>query len=97
MAIPVATRAALQALKPGEHSRGLGRCPACGSHRLPTCGRCGEHTLHRVCTWSDFSEQVCENAPCNALENRGVVVRFSAEMKEALYQLELKERRERKH
>jgi hypothetical protein len=40
---------------------------------------------------------VCENAPCNALENRGVVVRFSAEMKEALYQLELRERRERKH
>lgn len=73
------------------HTRGLGHCPACGVSRdrlLKQCERCGQHTLHKVCTWSEFTEEVCENPRCNALESSPAVVQFSAEMKEALYQLE---------
>jgi hypothetical protein len=79
-------RAALQQIRAGEHSVGQGRCPLCHSRKLGKCPTCGERSLHRVATWTAFSEDVCENG-CSTLEPR--LVRWQAEMREALYQLEL--------
>jgi predicted amidophosphoribosyltransferase len=98
MALPVAVRQKLAALMPGEHSKGLGRCPACASHRLRECSECGQPTMHNVATWSEYREEVCENG-CTTLERSGFVLQFQAEMKEALYQFERAEarRKRRKH
>lgn len=94
VAAPPPMRARLQSLRRGEHSRGLGLCPAC---RIQPCPQCGEKSLHLVGDFG-FSEEVCENG-CNSLTRSGFVVGFQADMKEALYQLERREarRRRRKH
>lgn len=92
-------RGPLMALMPGEHSRGLGLCPAC---RLQKCPTCGQQAVHYIGGWaaspSGFDgEEVCENG-CSRLESSGFVLGFQADMKEALYQFERRwRRRRRKH
>lgn len=93
MAIDRRPREAIQTA--GEHSRGTGRCSRCGRKQLRTCPECHQQTLHDISIWSAYREEVCENG-CTKLERSGFVLRFQAEMKEALYQLE-KEEQERKH
>ncbi len=79
-------RAALEDLKPGEHSHGLGVCRACGGFQLRLCGTCEKRSLHRIGAGREL-ELVCENG-CTAREASGREVRFRAEMAEALYQLD---------
>ncbi len=72
----------------GIHSRGQGRCSTCARRKLRTCGVCGQPTLHDVGIFSAYREEVCENG-CTRLER--CLVRWRAEMAEALYQLERRE------
>ena len=98
MAAAPTVRDALQGLRPGEHSRGLGRCPACHTKRLRVCDGCGQRTMHNIGTWTEYREEACENG-CTTIERSGYVVAWQAEMKEALYQFERAEarRKARKH
>jgi hypothetical protein len=72
--------------KPQQHTVGRGSCSPCGGN-LAECPGCGQKTGHHIA-----GEFVCENK-CNPRES--ISTTWRAEMKEALYQLELREARER--
>ena len=91
-AAPVAQSAVTY--RQGQHTRSvLGRCLACCPSICPSCG---ERTLHNISTGGEtLREEVCENG-CTS--STALLVRWQAEMKEALYQFERREaRRRRKH